>query len=197
MCTSSAATTFGLHREEAVARLTNREMSPMLTEMDIVRMFVFELVSARRDRVRVFHRLVPCEPCVGYQGFGAPVAPFTKLVCRTVLRSFDAFGRPVTVRHRVRVITPEEYDHAVQMEPESCPLALTGDLRNGRQLLADAATDAFQTVADLRNSVEGRHMLDNLAARAEMILLGKGGGAAAPGAALPSTSPQQIQKGFG
>ena len=45
------------------------------------------------------------------------------------------------VRYALRPISAEEYDAAVEATPHLCPLAAMGDLRTGRELLAQAARD--------------------------------------------------------
>ena len=51
------------------------------------------------------------------------------------------------VRYLTRVVTPEEYDAAVQRWPEMCPLYYMGDRRSGQQLLDDFDSDAGVSVA--------------------------------------------------
>ncbi len=53
------------------------------------------------------------------------------------------------MRYLTRVVTPEDYDAAVRLRPETCPMFYMGDRRTGRQLLADADADAAVTVAAL------------------------------------------------
>ena len=50
----------------------------------------------------------------------------------------------------MRRITPEEYDDAALRRPASVPLRAMGDLRTGRQLLADADADRAAPFADTR-----------------------------------------------
>ena len=57
------------------------------------------------------------------------------------------------MRHVIRPVTPDEYDAAAAR----CPP------RSGRQLLADAAADAAETVAGLRRTGEGAARLEGLA----------------------------------
>ncbi len=58
------------------------------------------------------------------------------------------------VRYLTRIVTPDDYDTAVHLQPETCPMHYMGDRRTGRQLLADADADAAITVAAL-----ARHLL--------------------------------------
>jgi hypothetical protein len=51
------------------------------------------------------------------------------------------------VRYLTRVVTPEDYDAAARLQPETCPLYYMGDRRSGHQLLADAIADDAITVA--------------------------------------------------
>ena len=60
----------------------------------------------------------------------------------------------------MRVITPEEYDDAALRRPASVPLRAMGDLRTGRQLLADADADRAAPFADTRG--ECRRLLQYL-----------------------------------
>ncbi len=53
------------------------------------------------------------------------------------------------MRHLTRVVTPEDYDAAVRLRPETCPMYYMGDRRTGRQLLADADSDTAVSVAAL------------------------------------------------
>ena len=53
------------------------------------------------------------------------------------------------VRYLTRVVTPDDYDTAVSLQPETCPMHYMGDRRTGRQLLAEADADAAITVAAL------------------------------------------------
>jgi hypothetical protein len=64
------------------------------------------------------------------------------------------------VRYLTRIVTPEDYDAAVRLRPETCPMYYMGDRRTGRQLLADFDADAAVSVAALaselaRRGVEG------------------------------------------
>jgi hypothetical protein len=73
------------------------------------------------------------------------------------------------IKNHYRVITPEEYDAAVQRDPMCSPLTATGDFRSGRQLLADTEADLTRTIASLAASREGRAELDAIAAAIEAI----------------------------
>ena len=53
------------------------------------------------------------------------------------------------MRYLTRIITPEDYDAAVRLRPETCPMHYMGDRRTGRQLLADFRADAAVSVAAL------------------------------------------------
>ncbi len=73
------------------------------------------------------------------------------------------------IKNHFRVITPEEYDAAVQRDPMCSPLAATGDLRSGSKLLADAEADLMRTIADLAAAREGRAELESIASSMEAI----------------------------
>ena len=74
------------------------------------------------------------------------------------------------IKNHFRVISPEEYDAAVQRDPMCSPLAATGDLRSGSKLLADADTDLMRTISDLAASREGRAELESIASSMEAIV---------------------------
>ena len=67
---------------------------------------------------------------------------------------------------------PDEYDDAVLRMPRCCPLAMLGDTRSGRQLLADAAADYAEAerIGPLKSSVAGRAILDRIAERLERLV---------------------------
>ncbi len=73
------------------------------------------------------------------------------------------------LKNHFRVITPEEYDAAVQRDPMCSPLTATGDHRSGRRLLADAEVDCHYTIADLAAGRAGRALLDQIATTMEAI----------------------------
>jgi hypothetical protein len=74
-------------------------------------------------------------------------------------------------KHLIRVITPDEYDKAVRRDPRSCPLAAMGDLRSGRQLLADGAGDWYRSFASMAATPDGRAEQDYLASLVEGMRL--------------------------
>ena len=74
---------------------------------------------------------------------------------------------PEQVRDCVRLVSPQEYDMALQQHPASCPLAVMGDLRRGQQLLDDAELDAHQTVLSIASTPQGCTILQQLAERVE------------------------------
>ena len=65
------------------------------------------------------------------------------------------------VRCLTRVLTPDDYDAAARLRPETCPMYYMGDRRTGRQLLADLDADAAVTVAAL-----ARHLAQTAAGAA-------------------------------
>ncbi len=67
------------------------------------------------------------------------------------------------LKNHFRVITPEEYDAAVQRDSMCSPLTATGDYRSGRQLLADSDADLTRTIASMAASREGRVELETIA----------------------------------
>jgi hypothetical protein len=73
------------------------------------------------------------------------------------------------LKNHFRVITPEEYDVAVQRDSMCSPLTATGDHRPGYRLLAEAESDSRLTIADLAASRAGRALLDTIAATIEAI----------------------------
>ncbi len=75
------------------------------------------------------------------------------------------------LKNHFRVITPEEYDAAVQRDPMCSPLTATGDFRSGRELLADSDADLSRTVATIAAGREGRAELDTIAAAMEAMAL--------------------------
>jgi hypothetical protein len=73
------------------------------------------------------------------------------------------------LKNHFRVITPEEYDAAVQRDVMCSPLTATGDHRSGQRLLADAGADLQRTIADLAAGREGRAELNAIATAMEAI----------------------------
>ena len=71
---------------------------------------------------------------------------------------------PVQVHHSFYPVTPQEFDTAAASSPLACPLRALGDIRSGRQLLADAAADASAPLASLGRTAAGAERLDSLAA---------------------------------
>ncbi len=74
------------------------------------------------------------------------------------------------LKNHFRVITPEEYDAAVQRDPMCSPLTATGDYRSGRQLLADSDADLTRTIASMAASREGRVELETIANAIEAMV---------------------------
>ncbi len=58
------------------------------------------------------------------------------------------------MRYLTRIVTPDDYDTAVRLRPETCPMYYMGDRRTGRQLLDEADADAAITVATLARHLE-------------------------------------------
>ena len=75
------------------------------------------------------------------------------------------------VKHLYRVVSPEEYDEAVQRNPSASLLAATGDHRSGQQLLTDGAFDARRTAAAAAASEVGREELNAMAAAADAMIV--------------------------
>jgi hypothetical protein len=73
-------------------------------------------------------------------------------------------------KHVFRFISPDDYDEAVRQDMFSCPHFITGDRRSGRQLIADAATDAHIQLAGMTAAIRGRMELDALAAFVESTI---------------------------
>ena len=69
----------------------------------------------------------------------------------------------------MHIVTPEEYDAAVRLDPTVSPLYALGDRRSGRELLADAAHDAQRTLLAMTATRAGRAELDDIAAAAELL----------------------------
>jgi hypothetical protein len=72
-------------------------------------------------------------------------------------------------RKSVQIITAEEYDAAVRLNPDSSPLAATGDRRTGRELLADAEADAQLSVSAAAATPRGRAVLGRLVSLARAV----------------------------
>ncbi len=66
-------------------------------------------------------------------------------------------------------VSPDEYDEAVRRDPTASTLSATGDMRTGRQLLAEAAEDRLFTVSWMAACPRGRAELDRMAAAAEAM----------------------------
>ncbi len=61
------------------------------------------------------------------------------------------------MRYLTRIVSPDDYDDAVRLHPETCPMHYMGDRRTGRQLLHDFDADAAMSVAALaRHLSRGR-----------------------------------------
>ena len=73
------------------------------------------------------------------------------------------------LKHITAIVSPEEYDAAVLRDPSVSTLAATGDMRTGRQLLADAPADRLRRVGTMAASPAGRAELDVFSALAERI----------------------------
>ncbi len=73
-------------------------------------------------------------------------------------------------RHCLEPVSASEYDAALCSSPSRCLPAASGDLRTGRQLLADAAADAARPVRRLAQTPRGRAALDAMAERLEAAL---------------------------
>ena len=85
---------------------------------------------------------------------------FNPCVCACV-RLRARVGLIAQVKNWVRPLTPEEYDEAVLEHPEECPLAMAGDRRSGRQLIADTPRDLLaNSIAALSQTPEGRRRLE-------------------------------------
>ena len=74
------------------------------------------------------------------------------------------------VRFLTRIVTPDDYDAAARLRPETCPMYYMGDRRTGRQLLADFDADAAVTVAAL-----ARHLTRTNAGAAGDDAIARGG----------------------
>jgi hypothetical protein len=72
-------------------------------------------------------------------------------------------------KHTSEVVSPDEYDEAVRRDPMVSALAATGDLRTGRQLLAEAAADRLRSVGWMAKCPHGRAELNGIAAAAEIL----------------------------
>mmetsp|Transcript_48327 Transcript_48327/g.100967 ORF Transcript_48327/g.100967 Transcript_48327/m.100967 type:complete len:175 (-) Transcript_48327:211-735(-) len=152
----SMAELFGLHSEEALARFAVHDFALPVSEADGMRHFIYDLMSTQRDMQHFYYRMTSAD------GRGC-------LVRRTSLRLFDSAGRLVTVKNTTQAVSPNEYDEAVRRNPMVSTLAATGDLRTGRQLLADAAKDHLVTIASMAASKDGRAELDAMAKATEAL----------------------------
>ena len=74
------------------------------------------------------------------------------------------------MRYLTRVVSPDDYDAAARLRPETCPMHYMGDRRTGRQLLADFDADAAVTVAAL-----ARHLAETAAGAAGDEAIARGG----------------------
>ena len=74
------------------------------------------------------------------------------------------------MRYLTRVVSPDDYDAAARLRPETCPMHYMGDRRTGRQLLADFDADAAVTVAAL-----ARHLAEIAAGAAGDDAIARGG----------------------
>ena len=72
-------------------------------------------------------------------------------------------------RKTVQIITEEEYDTAVRLNPDFSPLAAAGDYRTGRELLADAGADAQLSVSAAAFTPYGRAVLGRLVSLARAV----------------------------
>ena len=73
------------------------------------------------------------------------------------------------MKNITQAVSPDEYDEAVRSNPMVSTLTATGDMRTGRQLLADAARDHFRSIAGMAASQSGRVELDSLAEATEAL----------------------------
>lgn len=111
-------------------------------------------------------------PLVPYIRESALFKPSAQLQCSeeiTVSRSSCAVEK-VKIAHRL--IGPDEYDDAARRWPQCCPLVMLGDLRSGRQLLADAPADSAETLASLATSPRGCAAMESVAVHLEGLLAG-------------------------
>ena len=79
---------------------------------------------------------------------------------------------PLQVRHSFHPVSPEQYDAVADHTPLSCPLRALGDTRSGRQLLADADTDAAITIGSPRCTAAGAGRLERVAAAFSALCAG-------------------------
>jgi hypothetical protein len=73
------------------------------------------------------------------------------------------------VKHITQAVSPDEYDKEVFSDPMVGALSATGDLRTGRQLLADAAEDQRRSVAWMAACQRGRKELNVMATYTNML----------------------------
>jgi hypothetical protein len=66
-------------------------------------------------------------------------------------------------------VGPDEYDAVVTLTPELSTQCLAGDLRTGRQLLADAAFDLSRPLTALNSCQYGRAELASMATAIEAL----------------------------
>ena len=90
---------------------------------------------------------------------------------------------PLQVRHSFHPVSPEQYDAVADHNPLSCPLRALGDARSGRQLLADADTDAAIKIGSPRCTAAGAGRLERVAAAFSELCAGL------VSASTPSASP--------
>ena len=74
------------------------------------------------------------------------------------------------MKNVTQAVSPDEYDEAVRSNPMISTLSATGDLRSGRQLLADAAKDHRSSLAGMTSSQRGRAELDAMAKATEVLV---------------------------
>ena len=72
-------------------------------------------------------------------------------------------------KYITQAVSPDEYDEAVRHDPTVSTLSATGDMRTGRQLLAEAADDRLRTVGWMAACPHGRAKLDKIAEAAEAM----------------------------
>ena len=87
-----------------------------------------------------------------------------------IAKEINAYPCSEQIKLLLREVSPDEYDNAAKYSPSCCPLVLIGDYRSGRQLLADAALDAAQTIESLSHSYAGRAALGGVAGYLEVEL---------------------------
>jgi hypothetical protein len=82
----------------------------------------------------------------------------------------EGFPAPfLQVKNITQAVSPDEYDEAVRRNPMVSTLSATGDMRTGRQLLADGAGDHLRSIAGMAASQYGRVELDMMAKATEAL----------------------------